>query len=84
MVVCSRASLSDANRMSTLPRVRKGIPKIIFVLVSATKKVFWKNQTFPNLFWSEKLVVAIVTARVIMAIVIVVNVYRSFRNQTGY
>ena len=43
LAVCSRVSPLDelsANRMSAQPKVRKDIPKIIFVLVSATKKVF--------------------------------------------
>ena len=79
MVVCSRVSLLgklSADRMSAKPKVRKGISKIIFVLVSATKKVFWKIQTFPSLSWSKKLVMAIVTAWVIMAIVTVLDIGR--------
>ena len=44
--------------------------------MSATKKVFWKNQTFPSLSGSEKLVVAIVTAGVMMTIVTVLGIGR--------
>ena len=51
------------------------------MLTSANKKVSWKNQTFPSLFGSGKLVMAIVT--------VLVNETgmassRIFRTQTGY
>ena len=40
--------------MSASERVRKSIPRTTFMLVSANKKVFSKNQTFPSLSWTEK------------------------------
>lgn len=45
--------------MFTLKRLRKSILKTIFILVSANKKVFSKNQTLSNLFQSEKLAIII-------------------------
>ena len=50
-------------------RVRKGIHRTR--LVSANKKVSWKNQTFPSLSWSVKPVMAIKT---VMAIVTVLAI----------
>ena len=41
--------------------MRKGILKTTSGLTLAIKKVFWKNQTFPSLSRSKKLVMAIMT-----------------------
>ena len=37
------------------------------------QKVFWKNQTFPNLSKSVKLVIAIVTVLAIMTVLAIVT-----------
>ena len=43
-----------ANCMFAVLRVRKSIPRTTFILVSATRKISWKNQTFPSLFRGKK------------------------------
>lgn len=40
--------------ISILPKVRKDISKVIFILSSANKKVFSKNQDFLSLSFNEK------------------------------
>ena len=42
--------------------------------MSANKKFSWKNQTFPSLFWSKKLVMALEAAVVVMGIVAVIDI----------
>lgn len=43
------------NLTFVLLRVRKDIPRITFILVSASKKVSSKNQILSRLSWSENL-----------------------------
>ena len=60
--------------MSALPEVKKGISRIVSVLVSAIKKVFWKHQTFPSLPLSKKLVMAIATVLAFETDMVIVTV----------
>ena len=66
LVVYSRVSPSDANRMSALLKVKN------YASVSQ-QKVFWKNQTCPNLSWSEKLVMVIVTILAVQTVMAIVT-----------
>lgn len=47
--------LCSINSTFALSRDRKGISKTTFILVSANKKVFSKNQTQSKLIWGENL-----------------------------
>ena len=71
LVVCSRIS-----------RLR-GVPSMQTICLYCRR---WR-KVFPSLFWSEKLVMAIVTVlaiETVMAIVTVLASSRSFRTRTGY
>ena len=61
LVVCSHVRCSDATRIPALPKVKD------YASISH-QKVFWKNQTFPNLSRNGKLVMAIVTVGAIKTI----------------
>ena len=73
LVVCIQVSPLDANYMSALSEVKKDITWSTSGLTLATRKVFWKNQTFPSLSRSEKLVMAIVTVLAVQTVMAIVT-----------
>lgn len=47
------------KQISLLPKIKKDIPKAIFILMLTNKKVFSKNETFLALLYIKKAAITI-------------------------